>query len=447
MPPKKRKSSNRPSHRKGLSGNPQRRALQLGQTTDQPALQGLARLMGGAVEPAPWWADSHEHILTRTRSLPWPSSPGDIEELTCQVVGDEFFDQMNKHEGGFHLTGWLSALVEVTGKAARNAVNTGSPDWPQLWALLRGLALITPGDASDEQADDLRRLLPDLRGPLEIARAEIEKTAAMLTEPETIRGAQPTGEPLLAHDAYGSRFLLAAPFGYPGGDHWYAWDIDMCWNDMVLDAGTFGSPEDALSQWSDAVGPAAAAAVLEPCPEDMIIPGLLDAYLRSGPFADPIDGAEPRPLIREYYRLRRRAQEITAKAVIEIFNPDRMVKEFGTWYQARHGDLPDAIYGAAEIIADHWGAPRCLDDRMFLACSPHRIRQTGVLVRDQYPAEHANRAVRLLPEWTQWCIDSTDLALPAAERALQAASTEAEDLIDDATYRPRDRDEPFRLQE
>jgi hypothetical protein len=44
-------------------------------------------------------------------------------------------------------------------------------------------------------------------------------------------GCRAAGDPMVARDAYGSRFLLAAPFGYDGEepDHWYAWDIDSCW--------------------------------------------------------------------------------------------------------------------------------------------------------------------------------------------------------------------------
>lgn len=473
MSPKKRKSSKRPPHRKGLSGNPQRRALQLGQDTglpaDRSALLGLARMMAGAVEPAPWWADSHRNILARARSLGWPSTLGALEELTCQVVGDEFFDRLEKDDSGFHQNAWLRALIEATGKAARDAVTAGSDDWSQLWALLRGLTLITPSGAGDENTDKARGLFPDIQDPLETARAEAEKTAALLTErgmlagsPAWVHGAQAAGEPLLARDVYGSRFLLAVPFGYPDGDsdsdsdgedvpvdHWYAWDLDMCWIEMAVNAGTFGSAEDALSEWSDAVGPAAADATLASCPED-IVPRLLHHFLLTGPFADMLQGREPRPLIREHYRLRRRAREVTARTDVKIFDPASMVEEFGTWYRTRHGDTPDAVREAAETIADHWGPHRCPDERTFLACSPHRIRQTAILVRDKFFAEQANPAMRLFPEWTQWCIDRTGLADPAAERALQEAAAEASYLMDDATDKSPRRladDEPFRPQE
>jgi hypothetical protein len=445
--PKKRGSSKRPSHRKGLSGNPERRAIQLGQGTPGigPGLLELARVMAGGAAPAPWWADSHEQILARARSLSWPPDPAGVEALTCQIVGDELFDRLEKQSGGFHLTGWLCDLIEATGTAVRDAVAAGSEDWPQFWALLRGLMLTAPDEVGD---------FPGIESPLEVARAVAEKTAALLpgSQSSWTPGARPAGEPMLARDTYGSRFLFTVPFGYPDGDdvpvdHWYAWDIDLCWIDMALNADVFGSPEDALKEWSDATGPAATASALAPCPEDMI-PVLLYPFLESGPFAEAIQGGEPRPLMREYYRLRRRAREITAKAEVKVFDPDRMVKEFSSWYRTRHGEIPDTVRDAAATIADHWGPHRCPDERTFRACSPHRIRQAAVLIRNLYLADDANQAVRLLPEWTQWCIDTTGLTGPAAERALQTAAAEAANLVE-GTYKPGgvDDTEPFRVRE
>jgi hypothetical protein len=467
VPTKKRKSGNRPSHRKGLSGNPQRRAAQLGEVPhaprDRSALLGMARLLAGATEPAPWWADSHRCILARARTLAWPSDPAAIEELTCQVVGGEFFDRLGKHDAGFHMTGWLGALIEATGKAARKAVTSNSADWPRLWALVRGLLLITPSEVSNSKVDQLRQFFPGIPDPLETARAEAEKTSAMLTErglqagsPASAHGARPAGEALLARDAYGSRFLLTVPFGYHDGgevpvDHWYAWDIDMCWLGMALSAGAFGSPEDALEEWSDAVGQAAIGSALAPCPEAMI-PGLLRPFLRAGPLADTVEGGEPRPLIREYFRLRRRARAIAAAPAsgdVAGVDSGRMLEEFSMWYQTRHGDIPEVVRDAAETIAEEWGPHRCPDEGTFYTCSPHRIRQSAILIRDKYFSDHANQALRVFPEWTQWCIDRTGLTGPAAERAHEAAAVEAGDLRDDAAYKPsrRDDSEPFRVQE
>ena len=90
---------------------------------------------------------------------------------------------------------------------------------------------------------------------------------------------------------YGSRRLVTAPFSCDGGapDHWYAWDIDLCWIAVVVGAGVFASAEDALREWRDAVGPAASGAALSPCPAGMTAQ-LLGPCLRTGPLADMLQG-------------------------------------------------------------------------------------------------------------------------------------------------------------
>src|SRR5487761_1622589 len=107
--------------------------------------------------------------------------------------------------------------------------------------------------------------------------------------------------------SYGSRFLLVTPFGYDreAPDHWYAWDIDSCWMLTVVGAGVFWSAEDALAEWQHAVGPAAGTALSLRAPETTA--RLLARCLETGPLSDLLQGSEPRELIREYYRLRRRA--------------------------------------------------------------------------------------------------------------------------------------------
>jgi hypothetical protein len=97
------------------------------------------------------------------------------------------------------------------------------------------------------------------------------------------------GDALVARDAYGSRFLLAVPFGggeaAGEGDHWYAWDADSCWLVTVVGAGAFGSAGDALTEWRDAVGLTAAGARLSPCP-GALAAWLLEPSARSGPLGE-----------------------------------------------------------------------------------------------------------------------------------------------------------------
>ena len=56
---------------------------------------------------------------------------------------------------------------------------------------------------------------------------------------------------------------------------------------------------------------------------------------------------------------------------------------------------------------------------------------------------------RLLPEWTQWCIDGTGLGGDAAARSREAARSAASALVHDQDEEPAAEDDkaPFRRQE
>jgi len=163
-------------------------------------------------------------------------------------------------------------------------------------------------------------------------------------------------------------------------DHWYAWDIDLCWIDVVVGAGVFASAEDALCEWRDAVGAAALGAALSPCPTGMTAE-LPAPRLRTGPPADMLQGDEPRGLICEHYRLRRRARDLTgpagAVAGSSPFDVGHAPDASADWYAARHDDVPGAVTEAAGTVYEMWGPHAYPDERSFHACSPHRIQMSA----------------------------------------------------------------------
>jgi hypothetical protein len=79
---------------------------------------------------------------------------------------------------------------------------------------------------------------------------------------------------------------------------------------------------------------------------------------------------------------------------------------------------------------------------MFYACSPHRIEVTGILLRDDYDPDEANAALRLLPDWVQWCAEHTGLDAGPAARSLEAARAQAAIVADENHDPDPDRD-PF----
>jgi hypothetical protein len=475
---KKRSSRTRKAHRQGLSGNPQRRAQQLDQRARRDlsvpghaqadpgraaAFRELAYSLAGGALPEEWWRDSHERILARARALTWPARLADLETQACQIVGDEFYDRLRSPGTGLHPAQWLRALAEETGATLRATLTRGADDWQKLWALLCGLALMAPrppADAAEEPAHERFPEFPDIKDPLETALAEAERFANLAGDREVppglghlIDGWRPAGEPLTARDVYGSRRLVMAPFSYDGGatDHWYAWDIDLCWLDVVVGAGVFASAEDALGEWREAVGPAASGTVLSSCPPGLTAQ-LLAPCLRTGPLADMLEGNEPRDLVREYYRLRRRTRDLTGSANAAPgsfpFDDGHAPEAFLNWYATRHDEVPVAVPEAAAIIREEWGPPEYPDERSFYACSPHRIEMAAHLIRESYVAGHANPALRLLPEWTQWCIERTGLEAIAAARSREAARSAASALVHDDDEPTADNDTaPFRRQE
>ena len=200
---------------------------------------------------------------------------------------------------------------------------------------------------------------------------------------------------------------------------------------MVVGAGATGSAAEALREWQ-VLGPSASGATLSPSP-----PGtaalLLEPCLQTGPLSDQMQGSEPRELMREYYRLRRRARVLAAVRSADPPSPDpsggtsgafdtrsadnagQLRDAFLAWYATRHDVNPQAE--DAGTIIQEWGPWQLPDDTWFYACSPHRIEMTATLIRDGYLAEHANAALRLLPEWTQWCIEQSGLTRDLAARS------------------------------
>jgi hypothetical protein len=406
----------------------------------------MAYAMAGGAEPSPWWDESHQRILAAARALTWPTRLVDLETQACQIVGDEFYERLNSEPAGLHASQWLRALAEETGAELRASVAGGTGDWPPLWALLCGLALTAPpGDPQSETAKLARETFPDIRDPYETVLAEASRVAKLLSDhglaagPELpTHGARPAGDPLAACDAYGSRFLLAAPFRYDGeeADHWYAWDIDSCWLLYAVGAGVFGSPQDALAEWQEAVGPAAGTE-LSPCAPEMTA-RLLSPCLQAGPMSEMLEGSEPRELIREHFRLCRRARALVASADhtaadVAGDDPDPIREAFLSWYEARHGDVPQDTADAVSTILYEWGPEPPLEERSRYASSPHRIEMAARLIRDGYLPDHANEALRLLPEWTHWCIEQSGLTSDLASRSRGAALTEAAALVDEET--------------
>jgi hypothetical protein len=102
-----------------------------------------------------------------------------------------------------------------------------------------------------------------------------------------------------------------------------------------------------------------------------------------------------------------------------------------------------------DLILYEWGPGAHPEEHSRYACSPHRIEMAARLIRDVYLPDHANAALGLLPEWTQWCIGQSGLTGDFAARSRAAALTEAASLVYDKAPGPaaNQNEPPFRRQE
>jgi hypothetical protein len=379
------------------------------------------------------------------RAAEWPSRPLDIETLAGRLAAAEFHAQVDAPGPGIGLTpaGWIRGLADATTAAIEADLVNGGNDWPRLWAFRLGLA--------DEES------------AAELAAEAHELTNHGATSLLGIPWYQPTkgSGAFVARDAYGSRFLVAAPFSDPAHaaevDHWYAWDLDWCAIDQVVAAGVYESADAALAEWHAAVGSAATAASFVACPPELGV-RLLAPALPGSVQRDSVMGDEPREFFNEIPRLFRRAAALAgglarrppeqrSSALAEARGA--AIGDFLDWHAGRAWSSPGARDDAEEalgLILAEWGPDAPPDERTFYACSPHRIETLVALLRDSYDPDEVNEAMRLLADWVQWCARRTELDGQLADRALSAARVEASFPV---TRYPvlRGREAPFRRPE
>jgi hypothetical protein len=407
--------------RTGLSGNPQRRALQLREGSAAGLAHGASAFQPGR-RSWPWWAGSHRQVLEQVRAAEWPAHLLDAEALAGQLAGDEFYRRLNAPGPGTGFTpaGWWQALAEAALDALDADLAMDGKEWAKLWAFCCGVV--------DEET----------REELENQGRVITAQGLVAVPGVPVPWYQPTAgaDVLVARDAYGARFLLVAAFSDPGRpgdpDHWYAWDLDWCVHGLVVAAGTYDSAAEALAEWRASVSPAAATE-LASCPPELCI-RLLSQALPGSFQAASVLGDEPAEFFREMARLSRRASVLAASqsrllagvpSRLLADSRDSVVEEFLDWHAGHSADARGEVAERLDLLLGEWGPDAPPDEQAFLACSPHRIQACATILRDSYEPDWVNTALPLLPVWIRWCASKASLDDEAVAHALAAARAEA----------------------
>ncbi|GAA4437801.1 hypothetical protein [Phytohabitans houttuyneae] len=292
----------------------------------------------------------------------------------------------------------------------------------------------------------LRRLLTVLAGVLpsplsESTRALVAKHLGTHAARQAGRGRAVTGPVLWAHDVYGTRWAVVAPFSSVAGpDRWYLWDVDTCGYEIVtMHSGFHPTVESAVTAWRESVGHAAAGAAALTVVDNA---ETLGALLLRGDVEGLRVGGEDQEQYAEFLRSRRLGRTVrdavgktrgqpsvrlTADEAREGFA--QRLRQLG-----HHDGSDEGPAGADDLaaeLADSWSPGD--HPTLYPFCSPHKVAVAVLHLRDFYKDEFAAELVAVLPEWIRFLAEHTAMAAELTERCLAYASGELQfpGILDD----------------
>lgn len=249
----------------------------------------------------------------------------------------------------------------------------------------------------------------------------------------TVRGRALTGPALWTHDVYGVRWAVVAPFAAADGTtRWYLWDVDTCgYLAVTVASGFHPSAEDALAEWQQAVGPAAAAATLTPAIDAETLDSLLSDELE-----EIRHGGESQAQHTEFLRGRRLGAAVREAAdratgpdvtrlTVDIARAgfaDRL-RELGHRDRPVGSDPDEGPADAGELAAelsDSWFQRE--HPTLYPRCSPHKVAGSVLHLRNFYRSDFAAELVAVLPEWIRFLAEHTGMAEDLTERCIAYAS-------------------------
>lgn len=249
---------------------------------------------------------------------------------------------MPSHEEarGLRFDRWFEHLAEAA--VARIRAEGGRDGaWQAPWWLLHGLTSIGPPALASAAQTALGRARKQL------ARDQYRSQPDWLLLLPRI-GA--TGEVWQMRDVYGARFAVIAGFSYPDGTDRsvFLFDIDAYGPIDLVGAGVYDDMEQAAAVWHATVGEAAEHA--HPAPVET--GEQLSCLIHCPTGEDMVRGTEPRAVMDNWFRARRRAHNLTqalrkrgrtppqARNLYRDIDIQPATEAFTDWYRAAHATDP-----------------------------------------------------------------------------------------------------------
>lgn len=365
-----------------------------------------------------WFDDATRVVLDGSDALLAAQTPRQVEESTAALLGGEMHRALNAGIG-LRFGWWFVEVLDAAATRVRTGLERGDDSWRAPLRLLYGMAAIAPTDRAQAA-----------RSALAEARSLADTTGGSSPEPAWLTRVleiEATGDMWHMRDAYGGRRALIAGLTYPqsGERCAYLFDIDVCGLVTLTHAGVHDDEHEAAGAWRTLAGESARGAVLD----SVRTPDELQCLVYVDVGGEYLQGAETRSVMDNWFRARRRIEDVAAAArrrgmplppdrsLFHDVSIDAAVEEFTKWHCERHGVEPDSL--ATDAIAVQW-LEGTLPDARHVA-TPHRAEYQLALMSD-WPIDSVTISARtLLPEWIRWNGERSGLAEPLTTAAVAVA--------------------------
>jgi hypothetical protein len=403
------------------------RAMTLPGTASSPlgrppsVLSVFGEVLGGSRQRPGWFDESLTAVLDGAGVLMAARGPRELEDAAARLLGEQLYRRLELRESGLWFDWWFTELADAAVARARDAITAGEPDaWQPCVRLLHALT----GLGS-----------PALAGAAQARLGQATKSLPRnLTEPQPrwlylLAKITATGQLWQMHDRYGGRIAVIAGFTYPGGTDpsVFLFDIDACGFTRLAGAGSFDDVEQAAAAWRASAGRDAEGTV----PLPVQAPQRLHALLHWNEGEETLRGDEPRPVMDNWFRARRRLHDLAHalqkqrtplpawRSLYQDVDAEPSIEAFTTWYTQRHGHAPDPE--ATSALAYEWLEGRLPGTERVVA--PARVRFIRNLISDWIPDDPVTIGVTtLLPDWVRWNGEQDNLPAHLLDPAIAAAA-------------------------
>lgn len=238
-----------------------------------------------------WFDESIRQVLGHRRSLIFAKRPRELEQATCELLGEQLHSAVQARDFHLHFDRWFGELAAAVLSSTKVPASQDDSDQSGWW-LLHGLLAIAPTDF----------LIPAIQDLLDATTGHCDPPWLPLS-----CRVQATGEIWQLTNRDETRIAIIAGHEYPGGadQHVYLFDVETCSPTELLGADVFGTLDQAVRAWRATVGETASDSHPTAVTDSQAL-----AFLPYCCDFAQVSGLESRNRLDNWFRAARRVEEL-----------------------------------------------------------------------------------------------------------------------------------------